>query len=399
MKKKVLVAAVVAFVVIIVFTAFQLKTISRRNGQYRQLILKYEDIAQNERQWLLSNQLPDGAFLLYDKEENNTNTIQPYFSNIACDSLLYGEPAEAELAAVRSYIEWYLQHLNTEETDPVNGAGTIYDYKAVTAEDGSVMAESKGKYDSVDSYAATFLILVAHYVQVSKDISWLDGYQTEISSIMDAMLRCMTKEGITYAKKEYPIYYLMDNCEVNAGLRAAAALKNRGIGEDTFATAEEFERYQQNNTDQILNSFWVEDGQYYGTGFDEEGNPLAFSDPPRFYPELVEQIYPLVWGVSEGDSDYARMAYDNLCRRQPWEHMQYKEDGDTAFNWTVLSYAGALMGDVESVDAFLSSYQNETVKGRSYPAYIDDAGWIIRTCEFMKNYYEGKIIHIFPDER
>lgn len=73
----------------------------------------------------------------------------PYFGNLAARALLPEYPA-----AVRCYMEWYLAKLN--RADHWSLAGTICDYEL---RDGRL--EATGRYDSADSYAATFLSLAA----------------------------------------------------------------------------------------------------------------------------------------------------------------------------------------------------------------------------------------------
>lgn len=379
---------------ILFYFIYNLNLLREKNEQYRQKMMYYDNLEQIERKWILGNQLPDGAFTLYEWKDGQDNSVNPYFTNIALHNLLYGEPGKEELAAIRRYIEWYFEHLNTQETDPVNGQGTIYDYRASADESGNITVQSKEKYDSVDSYAATFLVLAAHYGETVGDAEWLNGFSEEINYIVGALLRCMNEKGITYTKSEYPIYYLMDNCEVNAGLKAVMKLKDMGIAVESGVHSQVMENLER-NTKEILSGFWNQKEARYETGFDEEGNTLEFSDQPDFYPEVVEQIYPVVWEVSDRNSENDRTVYERLCLEWPWEKMQFKQRGDTPFNWTILGYAGALMQDEERVREFLESYQKVIETGHDYPVHIDEAGWVVRTCAVMKEYYKGQISGFF----
>ena len=126
----------------------------------------YQKIATEEAAWLASLQIDNGA-LLMTRGPNGDFTMNPYFADFAALALLGA--GESYYENVRRYMDWHFDHLNTAQTDYNGVDGTIYDY-TVTLSNGklvsekiSINADGKKSYDSTDSYAATFLCVVAKY--------------------------------------------------------------------------------------------------------------------------------------------------------------------------------------------------------------------------------------------
>ena len=111
-------------------------------------------VFETETAWLASLQLENGAIPM-TKNPNGTVTMNPYFADVAALALL--DNAEKYAENVKKYMDWHFAHLNTNKTDYNRMDATIYDYN-ITLENGKIVKEeSKGSYDSTDSYAATFL--------------------------------------------------------------------------------------------------------------------------------------------------------------------------------------------------------------------------------------------------
>ena len=185
----------------------------------------FQNIVDTENAWLASIQLSNGAMPM-TPTTNGTVKVTPYFSDFAALSLL-NQPNKYA-GNVKKYMDWHFSHLNTAKTDYNGVDGTIYDYN-VTVSSGKVTGEAilmsggKKSYDSTDSYAATFLMVLQKYVEKTGDKAYIVAHKSEIERIVNAMFATM-KNGLTLAKPDYAIKYLMDNCEVYGGLRAAASL-------------------------------------------------------------------------------------------------------------------------------------------------------------------------------
>ena len=134
--------------------------------------------------------------------------IIPYFTNIYAFELI----SKGYLEEVREYILWYIKNLNYP--DRFGLTGTIYDF---SVEDGYLVPI--GDYDSADSYAATFLILIYQYYKISEDVKLIEDYKGILKDIAYLILSLMdSKDGLIRAKPNINIKYLMDNIEAYFGL-------------------------------------------------------------------------------------------------------------------------------------------------------------------------------------
>ena len=104
--------------------------------------------------------------------------------------------------------------------------GTVYDHEVWYG------VPSTQSYDSSDSYAATFLTLVRAYYDTTGDAAFLRGIEADLRLVAGAIYSTMDpRDGLTYAKADYRIKYLMDNAEVYRGLLDWAYLLREVYGD------------------------------------------------------------------------------------------------------------------------------------------------------------------------
>lgn len=175
----------------------------------------FKEIFETETQWLASLQLPNGAIPM-TYSPNGELRVNPYFSDFAVLALL--DNAEKCSNTAVKYMDWHFAHLNTAEEDFNGLDGTIYDY-VVTMKNGEIIEEkvsvpeNADSYDSTDSYAATFLRVVDKYVKKTGDTAYITDHAEDLERIANVM--CATlHNGLTFAKPNHKVKYLMDNCEV-----------------------------------------------------------------------------------------------------------------------------------------------------------------------------------------
>jgi hypothetical protein len=159
-------------------------------------------------------QLPDGAFaqVAPGSRPNAPVWIAPYFANFAALALLAGH-AHAQnpedLARVERWLAWCAAHQTAE--------GYWTDFEGVCA-----AYRDTGKVDAWDSSAALFLLVAERYRRAGGTLT------PEALAAAQRAFDCLTfvtdSDGLTWAKPDYRMKYLMDNVEVRAGLRAAATL-------------------------------------------------------------------------------------------------------------------------------------------------------------------------------
>lgn len=331
----------------------------------------YEYVRSYQTSYIRSLQLPSGAI-----KDNGTESskITPYFANFAALALLT-EPTEQNVSAVKKYISWYLSKLNGTSTQFKGNeiAGSVYDYFAPNE-------TCKGKYDSVDSYAATFLELAARFADISGGCkSWLMGHKDKLSLVLSAMIKTIDcasntlpgenlNDCLSIAHYDYAIKYLMDNSEVNMGLKAAMRLKSAGLIE----TSQDLDALLSGNKSGILGLYNESDGNYdYAKGHSSKWS--------EFYPSATAQLYPCLFGVVPADDPRSKTVYEKFNSTYPeWSA------GKTYSNhpWTMIAYAAAAMGDAGRVNAYLTHIYGLNVKGEQKERWYDaEAGALLLAIE------------------
>ncbi|MBU4459769.1 MAG: hypothetical protein KJ579_04310 [Verrucomicrobia bacterium] len=135
----------------------------------------------------------------------------PYFGNLAAVALLAAHDSRRnseDVARVGRWLTWYARH---QEAD-----GTIYDCEGTVSS-----CTSNGKRDSTDSYAATFLMAVGRYTQVLAKQPSAEILHAAAKALA-AIEAVVQDDGLTIAKPDYAIKYLMNNVEVCQGLAEGA---------------------------------------------------------------------------------------------------------------------------------------------------------------------------------
>lgn len=230
-----------------------------------------------------SCQLKDGSFRMVDEGDfpESPVWIAPYFVQHAMLALLVANDhvqAPADVDRVRKWLQWCAEH---QEQD-----GYWYDYTGTLSS-----YRSNAMVDAHDSSAAMFLLVVERYQRSGGKMS------KEVINAAKRSLRCITiltdEDGLTWAKPDYKVKYLMDNVEVHAGLKSAIALFSKTGDREEVAVA----RKQDSAMSKSLNLFWeaTEKDRFayvlHPTGVFEGG----FDD---LYPHGLAQLFGISWVVS-----------------------------------------------------------------------------------------------------
>lgn len=335
----------------------------------------YDYIRGYQLSYIRSLQLPSGA--IKDNEAENSK-ITPYFAHFAVLALLT-EPSDRNLDVVRKYMLWYFGKLNGTSTpyraDEI--AGSVYDYMAPDE-------TTKGTYDSVDSYAATFLEVACRFAEVSQGCrNWLDGHKEELNLVASAMLKTIDCDGntlpdenardfLSIAHYGYPVKYLMDNCEVNMGLKAAVRLEKMGLLESSF----DLDAILAGNTSGIKGLYNASNSNYDYA----KANPSTWD---KFYPCATAQLYPCLFGVVPADDSKSRQVYDKFNSSYPdWPSGK----AYSGYPWTMVAYAAAAMGDKERVDKYVLHIYGINVKNEQKELWYDaEAGALLLAIDMIRN--------------
>lgn len=333
----------------------------------------FRQIYQRETAFLSTLQLENGAIPM-TCSANGKLTMNPYFADFAAMALLDNAAEYAD--EVVKYMDWHFSHLNTAEEDFGGLDGTIYDY-VITMKDGKIEKEeisdpeNADPYDTTDSYAATFLTVVYKYYCKTGDTDYLVNHYQDLLRIANVML-ATEQGGLTYAKRNHRVKYLMDNCEVYEGATAASeifgAIGDETDSDDISSIGKEYEDFALRVKENIERQLWNYVGGYYRPGIAAYvGVPTKIFSWNTYYPQATSQLFPIICGVIEPSSERAKTLYGKFSEHYHWEAFEY----DDPFYWGANVYAAAVMNDLESVVEYMENYLPLTEK-HSWPLYNMD---------------------------
>ncbi len=332
----------------------------------------FTDIFETETAYLASMQLPNGA-LPMTRAENGELRMNPYFADIAALALL--DDAEKYADNVVKYMDWHFAHLNTAKEDFNGLDGTIYDY-VITVKNGEIVSEAVSQpedadpYDTTDSYAATFLTVVYKYLCKTGDSDYLVAHASDLERITGVIFSNL-QNGLTYAKPNHRIKYLMDNCEVYEGALAAAGIFERitDCGKNEYAALrDDCTKLASALKEKINTELWRPVGGYYSPGITAYVSiPAKIFSWDLYYPQATSQLFPIICGVIEPNTQRAQSLYGKFCESYNWQNFEYPDD----FYWGANAYAAAIMGDAERVTEYMTNYA-ELTDDHAWPLYNAD---------------------------
>jgi hypothetical protein len=313
--------------------------------------------------WVAQFSAADGA-LLYTPQE-----IDPYFSNIAAIGMTKDPNRMPQVVA---WMKWYINHLNWP--DKWGLYGTTYNYNVNNG-----VETSTDDADSTDSYAATFLTLAWNAWQTGNASarSYISGLSYQLDVIGGVLIQTQQSDGLTWAKPDYQIKYLMDNSEGYRGLRDLASLFQNAFGDGGKADYYDAAANSMQNgiLGMWLNGTWA----VYKDGI---GN-LAPPNMGTWYPDASAQVFPVLLGVVVSSDTRAQQSYAAFNAAWPgWPQLSYNTQD--AFPWCLVGTAAAAMGDNSRLATYISSIQSKYVNNNfPWPFYNAEAGWFMRANSYM----------------
>jgi len=399
MKQKIIIISVL----IIVLYSYYTYSVKQR------LILQekidfYQSIIDSETEWIKSLQLSNGAFA-FRVREGELAWINPYFADYTARALLHAGDGEKYVDEVKAYLDWHFEHLNNSETDKNGIDGTIYEYKA-EVKNGVVVSETtKEKYDSIDSYAASFLDLLWHYYKYSDDEEYLIEHHDEILRVINAINSTMD-DGLTITKPDYPVKYLMDNTEVYEGLGCAVGLYDKVFLTSLKKNTNEYKyvkkiyktlKKQKNKLyEKLEDKMWNEAEDHYTVVIGADGESIDDFDWNNFYADAASQLFPIIHGVLDRKSNRAKYLYEKFGNYYAWENFEHYTKGYADFYWGRLPYAAAVMEDEDKVERYMMYYSENIMPEHKKPLYNADAAWVVLACKKMIDLYEDKMRWLLP---
>jgi hypothetical protein len=195
----------------------------------------YATEMQTEANWITGNAQAscsnnpkiDGAIGQSAFPPSGTQIVDAYRGNYAALGLLAAGPAY--YSNVERWATWYMNNVNWPDA-------TIYYY--VVDPNPSQCSElpststgdtqSTPSFDAQDSWAATYLTLIAAWAQVDPSDAqpFISNWSTQLDAIAGAAYAMLQPSGLTGAKSDYTAQYLMDNSEVVQGLNSYVWIVN-----------------------------------------------------------------------------------------------------------------------------------------------------------------------------
>ena len=200
----------------------------------------------------------------------------PYVSNFAAMALLAAHELRPNPGDVSRAERWLLWYADNQEPD-----GTICDREGTVAS-----YKSNGRRDSTDSYAATFLMAVSRHRRAAREGSPPGILRAAVKAL--AAIEAVTQDdGLTFAKPDYPMKYLMDNIEVYGGLIEGASFFDAAGLEKEASKA----RRMAARLAASLAKFWSEKDRRFEVAIDGKGVSSGGFEKP--YPHGLAQLFAL----------------------------------------------------------------------------------------------------------
>ena len=331
--------------------------------------------------------------------------VIPYFSESAVLGILKVAPDKSK-NTVEKFITWYLDSINDATSDAYGVDGTIYDlyvfqnptkpeqvvqlparvvdaYKFTNPKDNNI------DYDSTDSYAALLLRILSEYYHTYNDATVFENRKAEVDRVLNALFSTyVDKIDLTYAKPSYEVCYLMDNCEVYNGLLAGAEIYEKVYKDNE--KAKELSDYAVKVKDAIEKYMWNEEGQYYHSTIFTDGKPAFAMDWNEFYPHATAQLFPIMFGLIEPDSDKAVLLYDKFNEKFGLKGEAGKDwaalDKGDVYPWSTLAHVAGIVGDYERLDRFMTYLERKYLKTHTNAYYYcGEAGQTLLAVQYMQN--------------
>ncbi|MEO0557470.1 MAG: hypothetical protein AAF170_04720 [Bacteroidota bacterium] len=313
----------------------------------------------------------DASFVL---DGEGSRHVVPYFSNLAVAALLEADPSPRSREVAELWIDWFLDRVGPEGVPVEHWVGMKRGLELTCPARFPTQpsVDRCEAIDATDSAASTFLILLAAYHRAGGSEAFLRQREVQVREVAQTLLDLQDTDGLTIARTDYPVKYLMDNAETVAGLRAVASLDHEVFeGEQRAVYKDAADRA----ADGLATLLDPETGLYAWAKLPDDSLESARLD--RWYADAVAQVWPLVFEVTDAIGGYRQLdaAWDGST--QPDWALHRDASG---FAWPVLGLAAHRAGDRAAAQRQADALWQRHVGSRSAgPFTVADAGWLLRT--------------------
>lgn len=319
--------------------------------------------------------------------------VSPYVANLGVLGMLRTK-APGCVNIADQWIHWYFAHLNPQSAPD----GVPYEHFYLADGSGETTCVKPGDHflchynDATDSAAATFfsVLWAAHEAGIARTALNAGGRKKLVEALADVLLKLQQADGLCWAKGDYRVKYLEDNCEVFAGLRDLANLEHDVFNDPEHSTfyRKAAVRVQQG----ILKELYEPKTELYLIAKSEDNNRPA-ADLDKWFPDTQAQLWPILFGVVE-PTDPKSLAVLSAVNA----HWSGGTKPDWAANpgqinngWVEAgnAYAALLAGDTKRVRTYLEAVKQLKFpkaaegSGFEWPFSINDAGWLLQITDAL----------------
>ncbi len=296
------------------------------------------NMMQRAADQILHHQTSDGALAMSAVSASPSDVV-PYFSNLSAIGLIHAYRITHRvdlIICVMKWVKWYEVHINAD--------GTIFDYHGSPGK-----WQSTGTYDSVDSYAATYLELVWGVYQSNHDLAWLKARKNSVHRVLGAIRSVLQPNGLTIAKPTYPVMYTMDNVETLRGLQSAVQIENL-LG-DRNETAK-ISAWASAMLNAISVELWDIGLQCYRVDIQTDGGKEEGLG--KWYPNIMANLMAIAWMPSSSiNRDLLNKLNDRFGRELP-SSIRNNDDLDHFIWWGMAAHGAGDRALLDRIKRVLS---------------------------------------------
>lgn len=310
--------------------------------------------------------------------------IAAYEGNLGMIGALRIDPTLRDDAA--AWLRWQFRHM------PVRGTrqGVLYDRWVLG--DGSsqttcppdVPAVHCRQIDATDSTIASMFLLAQAYLRHGGDPALLRDpvNRSVLEKSAETLAVLQQSHGLSWAKTEHAVAYLMDAVEVAAGWRAYAEIQQTVWSAPADALAS---RYRALRTATGIEQRLWDAGPGLWRVSLEAGAPATGA---HWYPDAMAQAWPLIWSPSEQQSIHIRSR--GAWQRAGADWRQSERDWPSrnvdpaGFWWPAAAVAAHCIGDTASASAWVARARAawlDPAAPFAWPFQVSDLLWLLWLAE------------------
>lgn len=344
--------------------------------------------------------------------------ITPYYANLAVLALLRTQAPDSVHTA-DLWIRWYFAHLNPLAAPD----GVPCDHFCHSDGEGETNCVKPGDAllcrhnDATDSAAATFfsVLWAAHQAGLPMNRSAehfsastspasrramlgaplpgssplrfpasalaIPEWKQQVETLAGVLLKLQQPDGLCWAKADYHVKYLEDNCEVFAGLRDLADLEREVFNEPQQSSVyRQAAEWVQRG---IVSELYDRQAKLFLIAKFENGKRPA-TNLDKWYPDTQAQSWPLLFGVCTANDPMTHAAISAV--NEHWNghgKPDWASEPDAVNEgWLEAAdaYAMLLAGETGKVRTFAGSAKRLKFRdnGFAQPFNVEDAGWLLQ---------------------